>query len=195
MAWFLILEILKTNPMKKVFPLVLCIVLLKSCIPIRIAPNIQEYKLTTGKRFKRGLPKKTMFIFEDPKDANEFYNYINTKFGLNNHFVDVEVPFDLNSKSFFFSFYEVEIPTKTINLIPLVLDGVLSQTTDMDPVFDEIHTSRIGNWYIAMEVFSNTEKDCLHESSVSREIVLPYLRELKNEYLATHNYNEVVFKN
>jgi len=46
-----------------------------------------------------------------------------------------------------------------------------------------------------MEVFSDTEKDCLREGSVSRDIVLSYLRDLKNEYLATDNYNEVVFKN
>ena len=195
MAWFLILKIFKTKPMKRILLQLFCLTFLISCIPIRIAPNFREYKLTKGKRFKRGLPKKTMFIFEDPKDADEFYNYINTKFELNNYLVDVEVPFEVNGNSFFFSFYEVEIPTKTINLIPLVLDGVLSQTTEMDPVFDEIHTSRIGNWYIAIEVFSHTEEDCLHESSVSREVVLPYLRELKKEYLATHNYNEVVFKN
>lgn len=54
---------------------------------------------------------------------------------------------------------------------------------------------RNGNWYIAIEVFSETEKDCLHEESEARDIVLPYLRALKKEYLSTHNYNEVVFKN
>ena len=181
--------------MKRVILPTLVICFFTSCIPIRIAPNIKDYKMTKGKRFKRSLPKKTMFIFEDPKDANEFYNYVDTKFGLNGQFVDEQVPFFLDGETFFFSFYEVEIPTKTVNLIPIVLDGILSETTDMDPVFEEVHTSRIGNWYIAMEVFSETEKDCLHENSVSRQRLLSYLRNLKDEYLATHNYNEVVFKN
>ena len=181
--------------MKRTLLALFVLVFLNSCIPIRIAPSIKDYKLTKGKRFKKGLPKKSVFVFEDPKEADEFYNYINTKFQLRNYFVDVEVPFYIDDRAFYFSFYEVEIPTKTINLIPLALDVALNQATDMDPVFDEAHTSRVGNWYIAMEVFSDTEKDCLREGSVSRDIVLSYLRDLKNEYLATDNYNEVVFKN
>ena len=181
--------------MKPTLLAIFVLIFLNSCIPLRIAPNIKDFKLTQGKRFKKGLPKKNVFVFEDPKEANEFYNYVNTKFQLNDYYVDVQVPFLIEGQTFYFSFYEVEIPTKTINLIPLALDVALNQATDMDPVFDEAHTSRIGNWYIAMEVFSGTEKDCLSENSISREIVLSYLRELKNEYLATDNYNEIVFKN
>ena len=181
--------------MKPTLLAIFVLIFLNSCIPLRIAPNIKDFKLTQGKRFKKGLPKKNVFVFEDPKDTDEFYNYVNTKFQLNDYYVDVQVPFLVQGQTFYFSFYEVEIPTKTINLIPLVLDVALNQATDMDPVFDEAHTSRIGNWYIAMEVFSDTEKDCLSDNSISREIVLSYLRELKKEYLATDNYNEVVFKN
>lgn len=180
--------------MRKVLLLTISVLFVTSCIPLRIAPNIKDYKLTTGKRFKKGLPKKTVFVFEDPKEANEFYNYVNTKFQLQDYYVDVEVPFEVEGNSYFFSFYEVEIPTKTINLVPIVLDGILSEAADMDPIFEEVHSSRIGNWYIAMEVFNETEKDCLQEGSISRDIVLSYLRDLKNEYLSTNNYNEVVFK-
>ncbi len=180
--------------MKKLLSLSILLVLFNACIPLRIAPKIDDYKVTKGKRFKRSLPKKTVFVFPDPKDEDHFYNYVNTKFQLNDYYVDVEVPFAIDGDEFFFSFYEVEIPTKTINLIPLVVDGILSQAADMDPILEEVHTSRIGNWYIAIEVFSKTEKDCLHENSVSRDSVLTYLREMKTEYLSTHNYNEVVFK-
>ena len=181
--------------MKPTLLAIFVLIFLNSCIPLRIAPNIKDFKLTQGKRFKKGLPKKNVFVFEDPKDTDEFYNYVNTKFQLNDYYVDVQVPFLVQGQTFYFSFYEVEIPTKTINLIPLVLDVALNQATDMDPVFDEAHTSRVGNWYIAMEVLSDREKDCLSDNSISREIVLSYLRELKKEYLATDNYNEVVFKN
>ena len=181
--------------MKRLLFVLFSVLFFSSCIPLRIAPNIKDYKLTKGKRFKRRLPKKTVFVFEDPKNSEEFYQYINTKFQLNDYYVDVQVPFEVDGRTYFFSFYEVEIPTKTLNLIPIILDGILHETTDMDPMFDEIHSSRIGNWYIALEVFTDTEKYCLREGSVSRDVVLPYLRELKNEYLATNNYNEVVFKN
>lgn len=180
--------------MKKITVLVLGFLFLNSCIPIRIAPSISDYKLTTGKRFKRGLPKKTTFVFEDPKEADAFYNYINTKYQLEDYYVDVEVPFKVEDKTYFLSFYEVEIPTKTLNLFTLAVDAALI-SSDNDTIFDDSYETRTGNWYIAIEVFSASEEDCLHEDSQSRAIVLPYLRSLKEEYLSTHNYNEVVFKN
>ena len=181
--------------MKRIRLILLCALLCQSCIPLRIAPNIKDYKIAKGKRFKKGLPKKNVFVFEDPKEADEFYHYVNTKFQLNDYYVDVQVPLLIEDTTYYFSFYEVEIPTKTINLIPLALDVALNKATDMEPVFDDIHTSRTGNWYIAIEVFTDTEKDCLSEESVSRQKVLSYLRNLKKEYLATNNYNELVFKN
>lgn len=104
------------------------------------------------------------------------------------------VPFKITEQQYFFSFYEVEIPTKTINLIPMVIDGLL-ESGDIGPVLEDAHTSRIGNWYIAIEVYADFDQDCLQENSLSRESVLKYLRVLKQEYLSTYNYNEVVFKN
>lgn len=186
--------------MRKFSTICLGILFLNSCIPIRIAPTISDYKVVKGQRFKRGLPKKTIFVFEDPKEANEFYNYVNIKYHLEDYYVDVQVPFKIDEKEYFFSFYEVEIPTKTLSLFPLAFD-VAANATLQNGDFETYAANednsilRNDNWYIVIEVFSNTEKDCLHESSVSREDVLPYLRALKEEYLSTHNYNEVVFKN
>ena len=167
---------------------------LSSCIPLRIAPNIKDYKLTQGKRFKRSLPEREMFVFEDPKEALSFYNFVNTKFQLNNENVYDDVPFIIDGQQYFFSFYEVEIPTKTLNLFPILLDGLLDRA-EMDPLLEEVYASRNGHWYIAIEAYSDLEKDCLQIKSLSRETVLKYLRSLKKEYLSTNNYNEVVFKN
>ena len=180
--------------------LVLSLLASFSCIPLRIAPQIEDYKLTNGKRFKRGLPKKTTFVFEDPKEANEFYDYINTKFQLDDYYVAVEVPFRIDDETYFFSFYEVEIQNKALNLGPVFVDVLLNEALgndDFEPVISNtINTvSRTGNWYIAMEVFSKEEKDCLDKDAQNRTKVLTYLRALKEEYLSTTNYNEVVFKN
>ncbi|SNY95003.1 hypothetical protein [Flagellimonas pacifica] len=181
--------------MKRNLLLLVSAIFIYSCIPLRIAPNIKDYKVSKGKRFKRGLPRKSMFIFEDPKDANEFYHYVNTKFQLEDYYVDVDVPFEVKGDKFYFSFYEVEIPTKTINLIPLMIDGILDQAAEMGPILEDTYELRVGNWYIAIEVFSDSEKDCLHEDSIFRPKLLTYLSQLKKEYLNTVNYNEVVFKN
>jgi len=168
--------------------------LFESCIPLRIAPTIEDYKITKGKKFKRSLSKRQMFIFEDPKEAEQFYNFINTKYQLDHTNVYDDVPFDINGQQYFFAWYEVEIPDKSLNLIPLVADAALIYA-DADPAFEDSYTNRKGNWFIGLEVYSDLEKDCLVEGSLSKEAVLKYLRALKKEYLDTHNYNETLFKN
>lgn len=180
--------------MKKTILFVGLTILLHSCIPLRIAPNIKDYKITKGKKFKRSLPKRQMFLFEDPKNENEFYNYINTKFELNHIDVYDNVPFTTAEQQFFFSFYEIDIPNKTLNLVPIAVDAILL-SAELDPIMDGSYASRKGNWYIAIEVYSNTENDCLISESPSNPVVSEFLRLLKNEYLASDNYNEMLFKN
>ena len=65
--------------------------------------------------FKRKLPKHYSFIFEDPKEANEFYNFIKQKYELNYEDFERNVPFGVNDKNYFLSFYETVIPTKTLD--------------------------------------------------------------------------------
>lgn len=180
--------------MKKTVLLVSLLLLLISCVPTRIAPSIQDYKVTKGKKFKRSLPKRQMFLFKDPKPANEFYTYINTKFQLNDINVYNDVPFSLKDKHYFFSFYEVEIPNKSINLVPLAVDALLARA-DLDPIMEDHYATRKGNWYLAIEVYSDTEQDCLAADSASKPAISEYFRMLKNEYLASDNYNEILFKN
>ncbi|SDD72862.1 hypothetical protein SAMN05421636_101526 [Pricia antarctica] len=180
--------------MKKTLILFIILITAQSCIPIRIAPNIDDYKVTRGKKFKKSLPKREMFVFEDPKESDHFYNYVDTKFQLNDENVYDDVPFILNNTQYFFSFYEVEIPTKVVNLGVMFADAMLDDA-GIGPLFEDSYGNRKGHWYIAIEVYSDLEKDCLQFNALSREAVLKYLRTLKQEYLITHNYNETVFKN
>ena len=120
-----------------------------SCIPIRIAPNISEHKIVKANKFKRKLPKEYSFVFEDPKDANEFYNYINTKFQLEHQQVDWDVPFIIENQFHYLRFYETEIPNKTLNLIPFIIDAKL-ESNGNNPIFEDVYVSRKGNWYIVM---------------------------------------------
>ncbi len=185
--------------MKKQLLVVILAIVVQSCIPLRIAPNIEDYKITKGKKFKRSLPKRQMFIFEDSKEAQEFYNYVNTKFQLDHIDVYDNVPFTILDKQYFFSFYEVEIVDKGINIAGPILAAVGNKMLQIGDEPSEIFntdskTYRNGNYYIAVEVYSDAEKDCLAENSLSRNMVLEYLRQLKKKYLATHNYNEILFK-
>lgn len=179
--------------MKKAYLFLGLFLILQSCIPIRIAPTIKNFKITQGKKFKRDLPKRHMFIFQDHKQANAFYNYVNTKFELQDIDVYDNVPFTIQENQYFFSFYEADIPNKTINLIPIAIDVMLDKA-DIDPAMEQMYKSRKGNWYIAIEVYSDTENDCLQPTSKSKQAVSDYLQKLKDEYVTTYNYNEVLFQ-
>jgi len=41
-------------------------------------------KVMDGKKFKQQLPDRQICVFSDPKNTNEFNNYIDTIFQLNN---------------------------------------------------------------------------------------------------------------
>jgi hypothetical protein len=164
-----------------------------SCIPLRIAPNIKSDKVMVAKKFKRKLPKRYAFIFEDPKEANEFYNYVNIKHELNHQDVEWNVPFEVDGELCYFSFYEVEIPDKTLNILPIFIDAAL-QSNDLEPMFEEAYTSRTGNWYLAITVVDDQGNDCLKENYVKREAILNYLKAMRVEYLNTHNYLEALLK-
>ncbi len=179
--------------MKQTLLLVFVLFTLQSCIPLRIAPKIEDYKIKKGKKFKRSLSKRQMFIFEDSKEAEQFYNFVNVSFQLDDTNVYDDVPFEIDGQQYFFAWYEVEIPDKSINLLPVFVDLAFA-VADMDTAFEDSYENRKGNWYLAIEVYNDLEPDCLVETSLSREDVLKYLRALKKEYLAAHNYNETIFK-
>ncbi|WP_413996445.1 hypothetical protein [Maribacter sp. 2307ULW6-5] len=161
---------------------------------MRIAPNIKDYSLKEGKKFKRSLPTRNMFIFPDPKPANEFYKFVNIKFNLKHQKVHDDVPFRLNGKTYFFSFYEVNIPDKTVNLVPLAVDAALANA-NLPTLLESTYETRKGNWYVAIEVYHDGEYDSLAPEAPDREALTAYFRELKNAYLETDYYHEALFKN
>ncbi len=146
-----------------------------------------------AKKFRRTLPKEYAFIFQDTKEANEFYNYINTKFQLNHIDVDYDVPFKLKNKQYFLSFYEAEIPNKTLNFAPIVIDLAL-ESKNIDSQLSDFYVSRHEDWYIAITIWDNDSNNCLKPNYKDRDEVINYLKRLKQEYLTTSNYVEVLFK-
>jgi len=177
----------KLNVMNK-FLLSVLVLFCFSCIPLSIAPEIESHKLVKAKKFKRDLPKNFGFVFEDPKEADEFYNFINEKYDLG--FIDVEssASFRIDGANYSLSFYEREKVTQTLNLIPIALDvGLTSDGGCL--VLDDLYTSRLRqNWYLILTVSNDETEDCLHPDYKNSAKVIEYLRNLKEEYLATKNY-------
>lgn len=118
---------------------------------------------------------------------------MNTKHELNHQDVEWNVPFEVDGVPFYFSFYEVEIPDKTINILPLFIDATLDNK-GWDPMFEDVYLSRTGNWYIALIVTDYNNNDCLKPDYIYRKVILKYLKKLRVEYLNTSNYLEALLK-
>jgi hypothetical protein len=92
----------------------------------------------------------------------------------------------------FMSFYERDRISETGNLIPLLIDGILINQ-DYDPVLENAYSSRKAHWYILITVTDQEFKDCLAPDYPSRQPIIAALKELKDEYLSTQNYGELLF--
>ncbi len=164
-----------------------------SCIPVKIAPNLEEGKVLKARRFIPTLGNRYAYVFEDLKDANEFFKYVNAKYQISYDDLDGNIKFFMDENSYYLTFYEVNKETKTINLIPMVTDGLLEEN-GYSRSFENQYTSRIGKWYIAITVTDEKMKDCLRPKYEEKAEMEKYLTELQDEYLSTAHYIEVYLK-
>ena len=178
--------------MKK-FGSYLLILLTYSCIPLKIAPNIEGEKIVNAKKFKKDLPNFQGFIFEDTKNANEFYNFINAKYNLKHINVESNVPISVNNKTYFLSFFEREKSTKTLNLIPIAIDADRN-SKGKDTLLENLYTSRNGFWYLILIVTDPEIRDCLNPKYPQHQEISNHLKDIKNEYFSTSNYMEAYLK-
>lgn len=179
----------------KLLALLLILFFITSCIPLRTAPKIDTDKVKIARKFKKDLPNQYAFVFEDPKEADEFYYFINAKFDLNFDLVESNVPFFVNDKEYALTFYEREKVDKTLNLLPMVLDAALNSDDDDNSIFEDSYSSRVGHWYLILTVSDDQMKDCLSPNYQHRDAVVKYLRTLKEEYLTTNDYKVANLRN
>jgi len=178
--------------MKKLIILLL-VITTTACIPVQIAPKFknQDYKIMQAKKFQKQMPRETAFIFKDSKDAEEFYNYINKKFKLNGNDVGYNVPFQLEGQTLYLSYHEAERTDKNVNLPFAVIDAK-RESNGNSRLFEGNYSSRTGHWYIILTVFDENIKNCLKESHPLKEKTIDYLKNLKQEYLTTQNYEALL---
>lgn len=173
--------------------LCLCVVVSTSCIPLSFAPDIKTDKVKIAKRFKRDLPKRYGFIFEDPKEADEFYTFINTKYRL--PWINRKIPLWIDKKPLIMNIYERKRTTSTLNFIPILMDAALSSDDSGVPgFFNSFYTTRNEKWFIIITLTDLSGQDALMPDFERRNINLTFLRNLQKEYLNTANYMEAYFR-
>ena len=171
----------------------LLILIAYSCIPYKIAPNIEGEKIIKAKKFNKNLPNFYGFIFEDPKNANEFYNFINAKYNLKHLNVESNVPININNETYYLSFFERERTTETINLIPFIIDADRN-SKGKESLLEDFYATRTGFWYLVLTVTDTKIKDCLNPNHPQHGEIVNHLKKLKDEYFSTSNYMEAYLK-
>jgi len=160
---------------------------------VQIAPNIEGEKIIKAKKFKKNLPNFYGFIFEDPKNANEFYNFINAKYNLKHLNVESNVPISINNETYYLSFFERERTTETINLIPFIIDADRN-SKGKESLLEDFYATRTGFWYLVLTVTDTKIKDCLNPNHPQHGEIVNHLKKLKDEYFSTSNYMEAYLK-
>ncbi len=147
-----------------------------------------------AKKFKRKLPNQYAYIFTDPKDANEFYYYINAKFPPNQEDDSEEnVPAQIEGTNYYISFYETEKKSRIVNLLPAVANEVMREK-NIPIELEEPPIVRDGTWYIALIITDKDFNDALSPNFKYYKKVREYAKSLHNEYISTNNYNDLYFK-
>ena len=163
------------------------LLIITSCIPIKIAPNLEEGKILKARRFVKQLGNRYVYAFEDPKNANEFYRYINAKYQVSYDDLDGNIKFLIDKKSYYLTFYEVNKETKTINLIPIIIDSAL-EAYGQSRILEDEYSYRTGTWYVAITVTDREMKDCLRPKHEKIQEVEEYLTNIQRQYLTTTHY-------
>jgi len=168
--------------MRYIFTL-LSVLLLYSCVPLQVAPQIKNYKIKKGKHFKRKLPKQQAYIFEDPHGANSFYYFFNSSYRQDNVDVAHNIPITIDHRTYYLSFFEAVKKTKVLNLLPAMLskDG-------------ESEIEKIEKWYIALMVRDAYFNDALKKGYRERDEIISYLNKLKKGYVDHITYDNSLTK-
>ena len=178
----------------KFFYFITALFLFQSCVPVQVAPKLKNDKVTKGKKFKKDLPDVHTYIFRDPKDVDEFYNYINIKYECNDEYVDDMVPVIIDDHLYYLSWYETDKSSSTLNLGGMIVDKAL-ENEGVSPLFDRTGYTRTSDtWYIALHLLDFQRNDVLHPDHEKRDRAIQFFKEMRQEYLSTDNYYQAYLK-
>lgn len=175
--------------MKKLFYWGLLLTL-TSCFPTKTAPKIKTYKLQKAKRLNSSLPKDVAFIFQDKKDEGTFYQFLQSKYSLDEEQMNDAIPFVVDNRTYFFNFYERDRTSEAFLLGAMLAVAVAGG----DPSGADYTVSGSQKWYIALLVFDEEEKDALDEEHPHRKRIIAYLDLLRREYYGLYSPIEQEFR-
>lgn len=156
----------------KGFLLFIIVIIPVSCITPRHMVEIQEYiLLPDGKKVLGKEQGLTAFIFENKQSKMPFVQFIGQKYGIGNY-VEVEYWVTLDGHKLKVMVYDNAELEKYFDTSAFMVSNFETEAN--------IRGSKAK--FLAISVTNSYNEDCLADGSLYQNIVVNYLRQLRNEY-------------
>ena len=159
--------------MKRIAYSMLLLFLVTSCITVKKAPKIEDYKILDGKQFqKRNFTENTAFIFQNDLKMIDFRSFLADRYQLSSFKRTMRIPVLIDSLPFELFVFTPEIKQQKVNFIGAIISKDPEDITMDEETFD----------YVGISVSRIDDTDCLSERSIYHNLVRRYLEDLKDEY-------------
>ncbi|MDD3004311.1 hypothetical protein [Flavobacterium sp.] len=133
---------------------------------------IDDYVLVPNAKNILGNKGLTAYVFENNKKIVPFQNFAVQHFNLSTY-NQKEIPFTYNNNNFILHIYDVDEINKYINTSDFALKNQIPDASKVNNISD----------FIVLSVVNDKNEDCLLEESLYQNMILKYLKNLKEEYL------------
>ena len=135
--------------------------------------TIEDYVLVPNAKKILGNDGLTAFVFENNKKILPFQQFLVNHFNLQT-FNQREIPFTINEEQFIMFIYDSDETDKYINTADFILKNQIPNASKMGNQSD----------FIVISVTNDKNEDCLKDDSLYQNIVIKYLKNLKEEYFS-----------
>ncbi|CAM4166415.1 hypothetical protein FLAN108750_13655 [Flavobacterium antarcticum] len=158
---------------RRLVAILLLFVISVSCGINKPQYTIEDYVLVPNAKPVVGNGALTAFVFENNKKILPFQQFLINHYKLQT-FNQREIPFTINEEQFILHVYDRDETDKYINTSDFVLKNQIPDA------------SKLGNQsdFIVISVTNDKNEDCLKDDSLYQNIVIKYLKNLKEEYFS-----------
>ena len=135
--------------------------------------TIDDYVLVPNAKAILGNDGLTAFVFENNKKILPFQQFLVNKYDLQTY-NQREIPFTINEQQFVLHMYDNDEITKYLKITDFVMKEQIPDVSKMGNQSD----------FIVLSVVSDKNEDCLKDNSLYQNIVIKYLKNLKQEYFS-----------
>ncbi len=158
---------------KRIFVISVFFLITASCGISKPKYVIDDYALVPNAKAILGNDGLTAFVFENNQKILPFQQFLVDKYNLQTY-NQREIPFTINEERFVLHIYDNDEISKHINISDFVRKEQIPDVSKMGNQSD----------FIVLSVVNNKNEDCLKDNSLYQNIVIKYLKNLKQEYFS-----------